>query len=80
MNYIVYRKIDSSLMQIKVVVTDYTTELYHELEQDKVGVNLLEIEDNFDDAMTTARVYSRAYRELFYRNYDVQISVESNGK
>lgn len=78
--YIVYRIIDNSSMQIKIIVTGYTDELYAELQKDEIGVYLLEVEEDFDDALTTARVFSRAYRELFYRNYDVQISVESNGK
>lgn len=78
--YIVYRIIDSINMQIKIIVTGYTDELHEKLDRDNIGENLLEIEEDFDDALTTARVYSRAYRELFYRNYDVQISVESNGK
>ena len=80
MDYIVYRITDSNLMKIKVVVAEYTAELHDKLERDNHGENLLEIEDNFDDAMTSARVYSRAYRELFYSNYDVQISVETYGK
>ena len=80
MDYIVHRITDNNLMQIKVVVSEYMDELYKKLQQDNLGENILEIEYNFDDAMTSARVYSRAYRELFYRNYDVQISVESNGQ
>lgn len=74
--YIVYRIIDGINMQIKIIVTGYTDELYAELQKDEIGVYLLEVEEDFDDAMTTARVYSRAYRELFYRNYEVQISVK----
>ncbi len=78
--YIVYRIIDGINMQIEIIVTGYTDELYAELQKDEIGVYLLEVEEDFDDAMTTARVFARAYRELFYRNYEVQISVESNGK
>lgn len=76
MKYIVYRMIYNSNMLIKVGVTDYSSELHEELKKDEIGTNLLEIEDSFEDAITTARVYSRAYRELFYRNYDVQISIK----
>lgn len=74
---IVYRTIDSNLMQIQIIVTDYSQELHKELEQDRTGVNLIEVEDSFEDAMTTARVYSRAYRELFYQGYDVEIKILS---
>lgn len=75
---IVYRTIDSESKQIKIVVTDYSQELHAELEKDEIiGTNLLEVEDSFEDAMTTARVYSRAYRELFYRGYDVEIKILS---
>ncbi len=74
---IVYRTIDSESKQIKIVVTNYSQELHAELEKDEiVGTNLLEVEDSFEDAMTTARVYSRAYRELFYQNYDISIVVK----
>lgn len=75
---IVYRIIDSNLMQIQIIVTNYSQELHKELEKDEIiGTNLLEIEDSFEDAMTTARVYSRAYRELFYQGYDVEIKILS---
>lgn len=77
MKYIVYRMIYNSNMLIKVGVVKYTDELNSELQKEEIGTNILEIEDNFDDAMTSTRVYSRAYRELFYRNYDVQIIVEN---
>lgn len=73
---IVYRIIDSNLMQIQIIVTNYSQELHKELEQDRTGVNLIEIEGSFEDAISTARVYSRAYRELFYQNYDTSIVVK----
>lgn len=76
-NFIVYRTIDDNSLQIKIFVVDYTDELYKELQKDEIGVYLLEVEEDFDDALTTARVYSRAYRELFYQGYDVEIKILS---
>lgn len=77
MEQIVYRTIDDASRRIRIVVTDYTEELNAELEKDEIGVNLLGIEENFEDALTTARVYKRAYEELFYQGYEVEISIKN---
>lgn len=79
--YIVSRKIDSEKKTIVISVEKYSKAQYDRLMDASTFENsdedFINLDADLDEALTTARVYKRAYEELFYQGYDVEILVKS---
>lgn len=78
--YIVSRKIDSEKKTIVITVEQYSKAQYDRLTDASTFENsdedFINLDANLDEALTTARVYKRAYEELFYKGYEVEILVK----
>ena len=79
-SYIVSRKIDSKAKTIVITVEEYSKAQYDRLMDASTFENsdedFINLDANLDEALTTARVYKRAYEELFYRGYDIEILIK----
>lgn len=79
-SYIVSRRIDSKAKTIVITVEPYTKSEFDRLTDASTFENsdedLLNLDSNLKRAMTTARVYKRAYEELFYQGYEVEILIK----
>lgn len=79
--YIVSRRIDSEKKTIVITVEQYSKAQYDRLMDASTFENsdedFINLDANLDEALTTARVYKRAYEELFYKGYDVEIKLRS---
>lgn len=77
---IVSRRIDSKAKTIVITVEPYSKAQYDRIMEastyDDSGEDFINLDANIDSALTTARVYKRAYEELFYQGYDVEIKVK----
>lgn len=78
--YIVSRRIDSEKKTIVITVEEYSKAQYDRIMDagrcDSSEEDFINLDDNLDSALTTARVYKRAYEELFYQGYDVEILIK----
>jgi hypothetical protein len=82
--YIVSRRIDSKAKTIVITVEPYAKVEFDRLMDASTFENsdedFINLDADLDEALTTARVYKRAYEELFYRGYDVEIVVKGGGE
>lgn len=78
--YIVSRKIDSEKKTIVISVEQYSKAQYDRIMEassyDDSGEDFINLDANLDEALTTARVFKRAYEELFYPGYEVEILIK----
>ena len=77
--YIVSRKIDSEKKTIVISVEEYSKAQYDRImgeSEDGSGEDFVNLDANLEEALTTARVYKRAYEELFYQGYEVEILIK----
>lgn len=78
--YIVSRRIDSKNKSIVITVEPYSKAQYDRLINagtfDGSDEDFINLDANLEEALTTARVYKRAYEKLFYTGYDIEISIK----